>query len=62
MKKVIGTGNFSMQRSIWVKIFKNGPSSICGRQPFKSFTWSTLEYFDPFKTLRNIHDEAFWGK
>ena len=47
---------------IWVKVFKNGPSKICGRQPLKklkwnlqiflrlpftNFTWSILEYFDP---------------
>ena len=29
------------------KIFKNGPSKICGRQPLKSFTWSIIEYFVP---------------
>ena len=29
----------------WDKIFKNGPSNICGRQPLKNFTWSILEYF-----------------
>ena len=40
---------------IWVKVFKNGPNKICGRQPLKSlkgyglhkvdFTLSVLEYF-----------------
>ena len=35
--------------SIWVKVFKNGPSKICGRQTLKNFNWSILEYFDPFK-------------
>ena len=30
---------------IWDKVFKNEPSKICGREPLKSFTWSTLEYF-----------------
>ena len=43
------------------KVFKNGPSKICGRQPLKkislqifkrlsstNFTWSVLEYFFPF--------------
>ena len=29
----------------WDKVFKNGPSKICGRQPSKNFTWSILEYF-----------------
>ena len=28
---------------VWLKIFKNGPSKICGRQPLKTF-----EYHDPF--------------
>ena len=23
----------SIQKRIWVKVFKNGPSKICGRQP-----------------------------
>ena len=30
------------------KVFKNGPSKICGRQPLKNFTWSILEYFAPY--------------
>ena len=25
-------------RLIWDKIFKNGPSKICGRQPLQNFT------------------------
>ena len=25
--------------SIWVKVFKNGPSKICGRQPLKNLKW-----------------------
>ena len=25
------------QRAIWVKVFKNGPSKICVRQPLKKF-------------------------
>ena len=33
---------------MWVKVFKNGPSKICGRQSLKNFTWSILEYFDPY--------------
>ena len=32
---------------VWGKIFKNGPSKICERQPFKNFSWSILEYFAP---------------
>ena len=26
-------------RNIWVKVVKNGPSKICGRQPLKSLKW-----------------------
>ena len=33
---------------IWVKVIKNEPSKIYGRQPLKNFTWSILEYLDPF--------------
>ena len=25
--------------NIWVKVFKNGPSNICGRQPLKKLKW-----------------------
>ena len=32
----------------WDKVFKNGLSKICGRQPLKNFNWSTLEYFVPY--------------
>ena len=32
-------------RGIWDKVFKNGPSKSCGRQPLKNFTLSILEYF-----------------
>ena len=31
-----------------MKVFKNGPGKICGRQSLKNFTWSILEYFDPY--------------
>ena len=34
--------------TVWVKVFKNGPSKICGRQPLKHFRWSILEYLDPY--------------
>ena len=33
---------------IWVKVFKNGPSKICGRQPLKIFTWSFTCHFTHF--------------
>ena len=29
----------------WDKVFKSGLSKICGRQPLKNFSLSTLEYF-----------------
>ena len=28
--------------NLWVKIFKNGPSKICGRQPLKNLKWYGL--------------------
>ena len=39
--------------NIRVKVFKNGPSKISGKQPLKrlsspNFTWSILKYLDPF--------------
>ena len=37
----------------WVKVFKNGPSKICGRQPLKNFTWFIIEYLDP-KLAANV--------
>ena len=30
---------------MWGKVFKNGASQICGRQPLKNYTWSIFEYF-----------------
>ena len=27
---------------IWVKVFKNGPRKICGRQPLKTLKWYGL--------------------
>ena len=35
----------------WVKVFKNGPSKICERQPLKNFTYSILKYLDPTDML-----------
>ena len=32
----------------WDKVFKNGPSKICGKQPLRNFTWSILEYLDSY--------------
>ena len=40
----------SLQEShfIWVKVFKNGPSKICGRQPLKNLKWYGLLYHFKF--------------
>ena len=38
----------SLTTSVRDKVFKSGPSKICGRQPLKAFTWSILEYIVPF--------------
>ena len=45
-------------KDIRVKVFKDGPSKICGRQPLKNLTWSILEYFDPYKDIfaKDIND------
>ena len=50
-----------MKMKIWDKIFKNGPSKICGRQPLKNlkgygllrlsftnFTWFIRDDFAPY--------------
>ena len=43
-----GSAYFVIALIIWDKLFKSGPSKICGGHPLKKFTWSTLEYFVPF--------------
>ena len=45
---------------MWVKIFKNVPSEICGRQLLKNFTWSILEYLDPYKTRKDFEMKPFY--
>ena len=40
-------GQYSTLLDNWDKVFKNGRSKICGRQPLKNFTWSILLYFVP---------------
>ena len=45
-----------LYRIIWVKVFKNRPSKICGWQPLKNFTWSILEYLDP-STESSVYSE-----
>ena len=39
----------------WVKVFKNGPSNICGRLSSTNFTLSILEYLDPTVVLSLLH-------
>ena len=47
---------------IWVKVFKNGPSKICGRQSSTNFTWSIPEYLDPSVTLAaNIYLQQLYS-
>ena len=44
------------------KVFKNGPSKICGRQPSKNFTWSILEYFVPNDYINLLmHNVPKWS-
>ena len=54
----------------WDKAFKNGPSKICGRKPFKNlkwyglpkFSWFILEYLDPYVSFDSqpISCECFY--
>ena len=39
---------------IWVKVFKNGPSKIWGRQPLKNF-FRSFEAFVMFKLIFHIY-------
>ena len=42
----IAVKSFVNKRPIMLdRVFKNGPSKLCGRQPLKNFTWPILEYF-----------------
>ena len=43
---------------IWDKVFKNGPTRICGIQPLKNFTWSILEYFVPYFLVQNASKDS----
>ena len=47
-KKSEPMNNQVFNTSVRDKVFKSGPSKICGRQPLKAFTWSILEYIVPF--------------
>ena len=40
---------------VCVKVLKNGPSNICGIQHLKNFTWSILEYLEPFASYDKIY-------
>ena len=45
---------------MWDKVFKNGPSKICGRQPLKNFSWSILECFVSYvKAIFTIFKKSF---
>ena len=39
----------TMETNIWGKIFKNGPSKICGRQPLKNLLGPLLNTLLHFK-------------
>ena len=45
------------------KVFKNGPSKICGRQPFKKFeeVWSALGRPHPFKYFKGCLPQILLG-
>ena len=45
---------------IWVKVFKNEPSEICGGEPLKNFTCSILECFGPFEDKKTYLINEFY--
>ena len=47
-------------KTIWVNLFKNGPSNICGRLPLKNFTWSNLEYLDLYENSDQTFRVKVW--
>ena len=50
-----------LDSQIWDKIFKNGPSKICGRQPLKNFTWLILlENFVAY--ILRFYNRSFFSK
>ena len=54
---------FWMFMHIWDKLFKNGPSKICGIHPLKNFIWSILEYFVPYMEIvsnKNCRNFLAW--
>ena len=52
---------------IWVSVFENGPSKICGWQPLKNlkwlsftnFSWSILEFIVSYKNY--FSQKIYWG-
>ena len=44
-KKIHDEGNKKKTNYIWVKVFKNGPSKICGRLPLKGFLKAVFHKF-----------------
>ena len=51
--------DYDIWLNIWFKVFKNGPSKICGRQPFKNLKWYGLPQqtisFQMFKRLSSTN-------
>ena len=60
--KYLELSNQSCINNIWGKVFKNGLSKICGRQPLKNFTGWILEYLDPYIHVMNPPEikEGWW--
>ena len=49
-------------KDIWDKVFKNGPTRICGTQPLKNFTWSILECFVPYFLAHSASKDSCYFK
>ena len=44
----------------WVKVFKNRPSKICGRQPLKKLKWFNLPKQTVFRKFYLVHSWMPW--
>ena len=52
---------FEVPNNIWDKVFKNGPSKICGTQPLKNLNWYGLPKADytPSNFLKAVFQKSY---
>ena len=58
-KNFIFSKNDVVQHNIWDKIFKNGPSKVCGRQPLKNLKCSSDFLKAVFHKFYLVHSWVF---